>query len=86
MSLKPPSSCSITHMELKKDSPLDGYLEPKFPIVKSSLVQGEEPWNLFEMRNLRALLCVLQACGSQTFPRYVSFIAVLINFFTSYSL
>jgi hypothetical protein len=66
--------------------PLDGYLEPKFPIVKSSLVQGEEPWNLFEMRNLPALLCVLQVCGSHTFPCYVSFIAVLINCFTSYSL
>jgi hypothetical protein len=34
---------SITDMELKQDSPLDGYLEPKFPIVKSSLVQGKEP-------------------------------------------
>jgi hypothetical protein len=33
----------ITDMELKQDSPLDGYLEPKFPIVNSSLVQGEEP-------------------------------------------
>jgi hypothetical protein len=33
----------ITDMELKKDSPLDGYLKPKFPIVWSFLVQGEEP-------------------------------------------
>jgi hypothetical protein len=33
----------ITDMELKQDSPLDRYLKPKFPIFKSSLVQGEEP-------------------------------------------
>jgi hypothetical protein len=65
---------------------LDRYLKPKFPIVKSNLVHGEEPWNLFEMRSLPALLCVLQACGSYTFPCYVSFSAFLINCFKTYSL
>jgi hypothetical protein len=30
-------------MELKQDRPLDGYQELKFPIVDTSLVQGEEP-------------------------------------------
>ncbi|KAK8458463.1 hypothetical protein SEVIR_3G382900v4 [Setaria viridis] len=46
---------SITDMELKQDSPLDGYQElPKFPIVDTSLVEGEEPFNVLEMRNLPA--------------------------------
>jgi hypothetical protein len=33
---------SITDMEVKQDSPLDGYLELKFPIVNISLVRVEE--------------------------------------------
>jgi hypothetical protein len=45
----------ITNMELKRDSPLEAYQElPKFPIVDTSLVEGEEPFNVLEMRNLPA--------------------------------
>jgi hypothetical protein len=45
----------ITAMELKGDSPLEAYQElPKFPIVDTSLVEGEEPFNVLEMRNLPA--------------------------------
>lgn len=46
---------SITDMKLNQDSPLDGYQElPKFTIIDTSLVEGEEPFNVRELRNLPA--------------------------------
>ncbi|OEL27877.1 hypothetical protein BAE44_0011102 [Dichanthelium oligosanthes] len=48
-------NCSITDMKLNQDSPLDGYPElPKFTIIDTSLVEGEEPFNVRELRNLPA--------------------------------
>ncbi|XP_066388000.1 uncharacterized protein [Miscanthus floridulus] len=46
---------SITDVKLNQDSPLDGYQElPKFTIIDTSLVEGEEPFNVRELRNLPA--------------------------------
>lgn len=46
---------SITDVKLNQDSPLDGYQElPKFTIIDTSLVEGEEPFNIRELRNLPA--------------------------------
>lgn len=46
---------SITDVKLNQDSLLDGYQEvPKFTIIDTSLVEGEEPFNVRELRNLPA--------------------------------
>ena len=46
---------SITEMKLNQDSPSDGYQEfPKSTIIDTSLVEGEEPFNVWELRNLPA--------------------------------
>jgi len=45
----------IAEMKLNQDSLLDGYQElPKFTIIDTSLVEGEEPFNVRELRNLPA--------------------------------
>jgi hypothetical protein len=45
----------MTDMKLNQDSPLDGYQElPKFTIIDTSLVEGEEPFKVRELRNLPA--------------------------------
>ncbi|KAL6648170.1 hypothetical protein ACP70R_012394 [Stipagrostis hirtigluma subsp. patula] len=45
----------ITDIKLNQDSPLDGYQElPKFTIIDTSLVEGEEPFKVRELRNLPA--------------------------------
>ncbi|GJN06022.1 hypothetical protein PR202_ga23707 [Eleusine coracana subsp. coracana] len=45
----------ITDVKLNEDSPLDGYQElPKFTIIDTSLVEGEEPFKVRELRNLPA--------------------------------
>ncbi|KAK3151597.1 hypothetical protein QOZ80_3AG0247900 [Eleusine coracana subsp. coracana] len=45
----------ITDVKLNQDSPLDGYQElPKFTIIDTSLVDGEEPFKVRELRNLPA--------------------------------
>ncbi|KAK3160151.1 hypothetical protein QOZ80_1BG0055900 [Eleusine coracana subsp. coracana] len=45
----------ITDVKLNQDSPLDGYQElPKFTIIDTSLVDGEEPFEVRELRNLPA--------------------------------
>uniref|UniRef100_A0ACD5YL23 Uncharacterized protein n=1 Tax=Avena sativa TaxID=4498 RepID=A0ACD5YL23_AVESA len=42
-------------MNLNQDSPLDGYQElPKFTVIDTTLVQGEEPFRVREMRKLPA--------------------------------
>ena len=42
-------------MKLNQDSPSDGYQEfPKSTIIDTSLVEGEEPFNVWELRNLPA--------------------------------
>lgn len=44
-----------TDMKLDQDSPLDSYQElPKFTIIDTTLVQGEEPFKVRELRNLPA--------------------------------
>lgn len=46
---------SITDMKLIEESPLDGYQElAKFTIIDTSLVEGEEPFSVRELRNLPA--------------------------------
>ncbi|CAL4922629.1 unnamed protein product [Urochloa decumbens] len=46
---------SIRDMKLNQDSPIDGYQElPRFTIIDTSLVEGEEPFNVRELRNLPA--------------------------------
>jgi hypothetical protein len=46
---------SVADMKLNQDSPLDGYQDlPKFTIIDTSLVEGEEPFNVRELRNLPA--------------------------------
>ena len=46
---------SITEMKLNQDSLLDGYQElPKFTIIDTSLVEGEEHFNVRELRNFPA--------------------------------
>ncbi|XP_008658768.1 uncharacterized protein [Zea mays] len=46
---------SITDVKLNQYSPLDGYQElPKFTIIDTSLVEGEVPFNVRELRNLPA--------------------------------
>ncbi|CAN6352136.1 unnamed protein product [Urochloa humidicola] len=45
----------ITDMKLNQGSPSDGYQElPKFPIIDTTLVEGEEPFNVLELRKLPA--------------------------------
>uniref|UniRef100_A0A0D9VTY4 SANT domain-containing protein n=1 Tax=Leersia perrieri TaxID=77586 RepID=A0A0D9VTY4_9ORYZ len=45
----------VKGMKLSQDVPLDGYHEvPKFTIIDTSLVQGEEPSQVRELRNLPA--------------------------------
>ncbi|XP_062215618.1 uncharacterized protein LOC133916116 [Phragmites australis] len=45
----------MTDMKLNQDSPLDGYQElPKFTIIDTSLVEGEEPFKVRELRSLPA--------------------------------
>ncbi|GJN31444.1 hypothetical protein PR202_gb19844 [Eleusine coracana subsp. coracana] len=45
----------ITDVKLNQDSTLDGYQElPKFTIIDTSLVDGEEPFKVRELRNLPA--------------------------------
>ena len=42
-------------MKLNQDSPSDGYQEfPKLTIIDTSLVLGEEPFNVWELTNLPA--------------------------------
>ncbi|CAL5092774.1 unnamed protein product [Urochloa decumbens] len=42
-------------VKLNQDSPPDGYQElPKFPIIDTTLVEGEEPFNVLELRKLPA--------------------------------
>lgn len=46
---------SITDMKLNQESLLDGYPElPKFTIIDTSLVEGEEPFTVRELRKLPA--------------------------------
>ncbi|CAN6289461.1 unnamed protein product [Urochloa humidicola] len=46
---------SIKDLKLNQDSPIDGYQElPRFTIIDTSLVEGEEPFNVRELRNLPA--------------------------------
>ncbi|KAJ1297152.1 hypothetical protein BS78_01G356100 [Paspalum vaginatum] len=46
---------TITDMKLNQDSSLDGYQEiPKFTIIDTSLVEGEEPFKVRELRKLPA--------------------------------
>ncbi|KAM0919716.1 hypothetical protein ACQ4PT_008018 [Festuca glaucescens] len=44
-----------TDMNLSQDGPLDGYQElPKFTVIDTTLVQGEEPFRVRELRKLPA--------------------------------
>ncbi|CAN6295119.1 unnamed protein product [Urochloa humidicola] len=54
-SLNAEKNGSITDMKLNQDSPIDGYQElPKFTIIDTTLVEGEGPFNVRELRNLPA--------------------------------
>ncbi|KAL6902160.1 hypothetical protein ACP4OV_005036 [Aristida adscensionis] len=47
-------NCSVTDIQLNQDSSFDGYQVPKFTIIDTTLVEGEEPYNVREMRSLPA--------------------------------